>query len=755
MRVAAQLAAWAIKLGSRGTWQGAYPSSGTPPYPNTPQVQILLATGGWLDISTDVRYQDRISITSGRAPTDTRSRAGSCAFKLDNTRVPSPYSPRVPLSPNYGLIGRNTQVRVSHRGELRFWGEVPEWPASGEKGNLDAWVSISAAGPLRRLLATNAPVLQSSSTRTISRTSTGLVGYWRMEDGSTSSFFANSADSSPASAMVPIGTGVTFASVTDNPGSSALPNLGTTGGVGATITNNVTASSWRVEVDFKTPTITATNLCVGPSWVPVGSQIIRYEVWVGNLLGLLQDNEVSIRIVFSNGSSSIHRTNVLISAGWHHISVSMAQNGSDIAGTVTVDGVAGPAITETVVNVGSIKFVNVNAPSDLGTPLFQASSAGQFAVWQPTPSSFPNVYAASTGYNGETAANRISRLCSEESIAFACVGDPNDSVPMGPQRIAKLVDLMWDAEDCDQGIFGEAIQFFGLQYVTRVSMLNQAFDAAVNYAAPGNVDTTLTPTETDTRIINDSTVTRSGGGSTQVVLSAGPMSIQDPSLGTGGIGRYPEGPTYYLQTDAQTGDIAGWRVHKGTLDKQRFDKIDFQMSNIIDNHGNLPLGKQLLRLDLGQLMTVSNPPAWVPPGQLQLIYVGKVEAFDQKLHELSINTDMGDSYIVGVLEDPVLGRLESDGTTVIDPHTSSETQFLGLTASGEIWITAAVLAALSPAETWVNFDIIVAGEVMTVTDISGAANPQLWTVIRGVVSPAKAIPNGAAITLRYPLVLTI
>lgn len=750
MHVAAQLAAWAIKLGARGTWQGAYNRGGSSPiYPALPQVLILLSNGSWMNISTDVRYQDRVAITTGRGPTDVRTRAGSCAFKLDNTRVPAPYSPRVPASPNYGLIGRNTQIIVTHRGFIRFWGEIPEWPAEGEKGNLDAWVRISAAGILRRLLAPNAAVLQSASRRTISRTTSGLVGYWSLEDNVGSAFFANSADSTPTSAMVALGSGTVLASVTDNPGSSPLPNLGTAGLLGAVITNNVFASSWRVEVDFKIPVLGAGILCRGPSWVPVSSFIIRYEIWVGNILGLLTDNEVSVRIVFTNGSSSIHRTNILVAAGWHHIGLQMAQSGADITGTLLVDGVAGPTINETSVNIGSVKFVNVNAPSDISTTADALSnSAGHFAVWQPVPANFPNVYFASTGYFGETAGNRIARLCAEENIGFSPVGDMNDTVPMGPQGIAKLIDLFNAAEDADQGIFGESMKLFGLQYVARSSMLNQAPDAWLNYAAPGNIDTVLKPTDSDTRIINDSTVTRTNGGSTQIALTTGPMSTQDPSLGTGGIGRYPEGPTYNLRDDSQTGDLAGWRIHKGTLDKQRFDNISFNVSNIMDNHGNAGIGAQLLRLDLGQLIAVDNPPPWLPPDQIKLIFVGRDEIFDQISHELTANTDMGDSYIVGVLEDPILGRLESDGTLLATSVSTVATTFSTYT-TGPQWITPSILAALAPAESWANFDIVVAGEQMTVTNIDNTITDIFGRTVASTwgspdIGPAYTTSGGAA-----------
>ncbi|MBC2903532.1 hypothetical protein [Streptomyces cupreus] len=82
-------------------------------FPQTPlSVQIELQIGGvWTDITTDVYTAEKITIERGRPDEGQRTDPGKCAMVLNNRA--GKYSPRNPLSPYYGAIGRNTPIRVS------------------------------------------------------------------------------------------------------------------------------------------------------------------------------------------------------------------------------------------------------------------------------------------------------------------------------------------------------------------------------------------------------------------------------------------------------------------------------------------------------------------------------------------------------------------------------------------------------------------------------------------------------------------
>lgn len=82
-------------------------------FPQTPlEVLIeLFVSGTWTDITPDVYTRDGIRISRGRSDYGQRTDPGTCTLTLNNRL--GRYSPRNPLSPYYGLIGRNTPLRVS------------------------------------------------------------------------------------------------------------------------------------------------------------------------------------------------------------------------------------------------------------------------------------------------------------------------------------------------------------------------------------------------------------------------------------------------------------------------------------------------------------------------------------------------------------------------------------------------------------------------------------------------------------------
>ena len=80
------------------------------------KVELYLgSTLGWVDITTDVRLDTAdsgggISITRGRPNEGRDTETGRCNLVIANPT--GKYSPRNPASPYYGLLGRNTPIRV-------------------------------------------------------------------------------------------------------------------------------------------------------------------------------------------------------------------------------------------------------------------------------------------------------------------------------------------------------------------------------------------------------------------------------------------------------------------------------------------------------------------------------------------------------------------------------------------------------------------------------------------------------------------
>src|SRR5882762_9914067 len=90
----------------------------------------LFISGAWTDITPYVYQRDRISITRGRQNEGQNVDAASCKLTLDNRD--GRWCARNPTSPYYGLIGRNTLLRVTAPTlagtSIRMVGEVASWP---------------------------------------------------------------------------------------------------------------------------------------------------------------------------------------------------------------------------------------------------------------------------------------------------------------------------------------------------------------------------------------------------------------------------------------------------------------------------------------------------------------------------------------------------------------------------------------------------------------------------------------------------
>lgn len=728
--------------GGWGDWLGGSGATG-PQFSDAPMVQILLSNGSWLDISTDVRYTAFTNMTTGRRAGDTRVRAGS-AGPIQINNLDGKYSPRNPNSPLFGLIGRNTQIRFSRRGTLRFWGEIPEWPPEWVEGGQDAWVTVTAAGILRHVLAGNAPLLQSALTR--SQVAANPAIGWTLEDASSAIVGAPLHAGDPT--MIPFGP-IGFGGVTDLGGALASPNMGSAGiliGANVLPATPITGS-WGVEWAAKA-TESQSNAMVDVV-DNAGNSFYVLTPWTLPTFPMALNVVNPTTGAIFNTSSTLFSSDGVFNNSWHYYAMYFQQSGSNITAQLYVDGVLAVSGNTSITGVNFTLGAphTIQGPTDISGfktagPDGSLKSISHVSFFAGTTPSL--IYAALTGYTGETAARRIQRLLGENSLGSVIIGDPDDSMQMGAQGVDKLVDLLYDCETADMGYLFEDRNTFSMGYRTRASIQNQPPKLWMNYQASGNVVNPIKPADNDQRIINDSTVQRKGGGSVRATLTSGPMSTAPVSQG--GIGTYPETPTVNVFTDLQAGDVAGWHVNVGTVDEQRYDQINVNVANTLYNHGLTGLADQMCNVITGDMIQIDNPPVWAQMDSIKTVHVGQTEFFNQFLHTITYDTVQYTPYVMGILDDLILGRFESDSTTVQTGIDAVTTTFLGLTATGELWITTALNAADF------SFDVMVltTGERLTVSDITGTGNPQTWTVTRSVNGVVKPIPAGAVIKVRNP-----
>jgi hypothetical protein len=94
----------------------------------------LMISGVWTGIAQETYSRNPISINRGQSDQGNRADHGKCSLTLDNRS--GKYSPRNPMSPYYGLIGRNTPLRVSVRAGAPYL----ELPGVGRASTPDAVV---------------------------------------------------------------------------------------------------------------------------------------------------------------------------------------------------------------------------------------------------------------------------------------------------------------------------------------------------------------------------------------------------------------------------------------------------------------------------------------------------------------------------------------------------------------------------------------------------------------------------------------
>ncbi|MFW3459712.1 hypothetical protein ACN24K_01795 [Streptomyces microflavus] len=622
----------------------------------------------------------------------------------------------------------------------RFHGEISSWPAGWDLSGNDVWVSVKASGTTRRL-GQGRKALESTLRRRIP-SAAGLLAYWPMEEAQTAATQAYS----PVPGVQPLTlSGADWAADDTLGGSAPLPIAKSPTTLLARVPAAAT-TGWQVEFVYNLPTLPALQ-----------TEVIRFSV-----------TGATMRTVVLYASTSAVRLEVLAADGtvMGFFTTSDAGALSAFAGkwnrlaVYTGDSGGGDTlVTATWRDVTTnFRYYVSTAPTTGQGRLSEVSAAwgasmeglaiGHIAVF-PTPGTgVVGVPPATTifegaddGFLGETALARIGRLGVEEAATVDLAGRGEDyispSTRLGPQRPATLLDLLEEIQEADGGILYERKDRTGLIYRDRESLYNQPIALALDYRAPGEVPPPLEPVEDDQLLRNDVTVTRSGGTSARTVLESGPLSVQPPPAG---IGPYDEALTLSLYDDHQPEPIAQWRVHQGTWDEPRYPTITVWL------HAATHLIDDVLAMDIGDRLTIANPPPWLPPGVIDQHMLGYTETLGPVEWTLAMNCAPAGPWTVGVVEDPVLGRVDTDGTTLNGAMSASTTVANVLTGTGlHRWIDSATFPSMFP------FDVTVGGEVMRVTACIGTALSQTFTVTRSINGIVKSHASGTPVRLTHPM----
>lgn len=648
--------------------------------------------GSWAQLGTPVTTAGVTSIFSGASELDVGSGStGSTIFDTTQTFVglvhefelyngiggtlvadPS-FSTRDPsLTTWTDSLGRvwtlNGTVRLEDP-SIRFSGEVTAWPPEWDLSGSDIQVPIEAKGVMRRLNQ-GAEVLRSPLYRDIS-TKTAVVAYWPMEEGDRATQFASGLKNDPR-LLLPFGD-VSLAASTVFVASEALPTVAD-GRIGGNIPDYTGAADQRIFFLCSVPSagVSANRILLS---VATSGTSALWDIVVtpaGDLTTRAFDSD-GVQLFTSTAGFDVNGKLLLVSL-W------LQQSGADInwqTSTFEVGATVGRTNSGTLTGRTYGRFTSLTLGSALGmggtvfghTGVLNDDVQGSF--WDTVGNSLD-------GWSGELAADRMIRLCADEGVTLTIHGDPDGTVPLGPQRVTTLLDLLREAAESDMGVLTDSRELVGLRYRTRATLYNQAVALGLSYSN-GDVAPSLEPVEDDQSTRNDITVKREGGSSARSVLEEGPLSVLPPP---DGVGRYNTEETLSLETDGQLPDQAGWRLHLGTVDEARYPSIS------VDLTATPGLTSAAVGVKAGDRVQVENPPAWLPPNTIDQLAQGGNERLTPHRHFMTFNTTPASPWVVGVVGDAELGRADTEESVTSAAFVSgTDTSLLVETQRGPIWTT--------------------------------------------------------------------
>ncbi|WP_228181996.1 carbohydrate binding domain-containing protein [Streptomyces anulatus] len=556
---------------------------------------------------------------------------------------------------------------------VRLEGEVPAWPPSRDMSGADRTVAITPAGILRRLGAGTRP-LDSALRRFL--TGNPPAECWPLTDGPSSTQGAAMFGSAPilpagGSWSPPKWAGGELAEWIEPV--ALCPEQ--TEGLLTAAPRTAGTSSWSVDICRS-----------GYGWnefLDIRGRAAYSTTWQLIFQPVPDRIMVTRTTQTDTGPETVLITTInnpgIFDDNLHHVRFTTIAGGSNTAWVLYLDGKvalgSSEPVTARAIDTVSWTWTSTSAPDT------DDVAVGYLTCWNASPPSAAAVYQAALGFPGEAAGTRVARLSAENGVPVSISGAPDMQTLLGTQRRETYLDALDQIARTDHGILFERRDARELVYRARSTLYNQQPVLTLDWST-GVISEPFRPIDDDKLTENDVTVKREGGTSATAVLEQGRMSVLDPP---DGVGRYDENYTLSLATDHQTGEHAQWRMHLGTFDGLRFTKITLNLANprvyaLIDD---------IYRADVGDLMRLTNLPDDYGPGDVDLIIRGYTEEISADRWTLTFNCGPGAPWQVGVVEDPVLGRADTDGSQLASAATTSATSLSVAVTAGPRWITAA------------------------------------------------------------------
>lgn len=683
--------------------------------------EVFLAIGadlsadpaGWsfTDVTAVIRENRKIRIDRGRRGKRGPIQATRVQATADNTD--GNLARHNPAGIYYGLLNKNTPMRVDIDGVTRATVYTVGFPPSWDPSEQDQTVTLTGVGILDRLGRDRVQRPPMHATILGSRP----LGFWPLDDPAGSS---SAASAVPGVASLSQNAPANWAATDGVAGSSTkLVDLTDSSLAGPLQPN--TGSGWALEF-LVYPTSTATDGYM----MSLVTDTARFNV-VPDFSGV----PMGVEIVAS-GSTAIYAPSAdpTWTDRWHHFVIKCLQGVGEIEIEIWHDGILVKADTTSLVtDPGRPQLPMVNPYHGSVTITRLASSFGCAAVFgDPDLVDAEGHYWASLAYVGELAHNRIARLCAENGIRLQSAATA--SLPTGPQATGNAISGMLAAADADGGVLAESTDW-GLLYLSGPERVNITAPAIeLNYTA-GHIAPPWEPSDDQQQYVNDVTASRSGGATVRVA--------DEEAIAL--IGAYDTALRPNVETDQQLTDYAGQQLRLGAIDELTWPDMRI---NIL---GAPSLLADWLTTGTGSELWVVNHPTPLAPDTIKQIIEGSTETYGSVSVDITAILSPAGPYTVAVVEDDILGRADTEGMELLTSITSSATSMTAVTTSGPV---ATDDAGEYPVDLRLSPDGRLSGEVVTATAVANSLNDGFdRTVAAGSwgntdTGPAWTITSGTA-----------
>jgi hypothetical protein len=670
--------------------------------------------GTWHDLvaGDQVMAGQAITVTRGDNTAGQAPRPARLTAQLDNTD--DDLRPSNPESVLYETAGIGLPVRVTRGGVVRGHVQASEWAVDEtndfrrhpKRGR--AWVDLQGAGLLEQVVSS--PRLDSPIIRDVLARA-GLVGFWPCEEESQATGLSNLA---PGGKPGRVHGEVTYGDSSRPPGAARTVKVSAGSSMNGRMLPNQT-TGWTAVFAVKIAATRTSTYREVFRWI---DSLTRNWVWEANDAGF------RVSVYEADGGLSDQETISVTYASDDFMRCSLSV--SYAAGTVSWEAFAHTGgVGGSVGTSSTFSSFTASAPRSWSRAdnayTADACYCSIFALSDGQTSEDPVAEVAFDGHDGEPAGWRFARLLTELGFAWSWVGDPDDSIAMGPQQADTPAEILREIRDTEDGLIFDHRELLEVVMMTRVARYNQT-PITVQVTELGARPREVTTTD----IANVVTAAQRDGAEAVVADTTGPLGI----TAKGALERTID---VNLSQQRLLPDLANWWLRRWTVNEPRYPTVTVNLAALAPTRA-----LELADVDVGQVVEIVG----YRPDPI-------------RLHVLAISEPVGwpNAWsVTWTCEPDRLFEVAEYGTA---RHDSSSTT---LAAAAEVGATSLSLTTVHYADRWSQtatpYDLNIAGQRFTVTTmgaVSGAGPyTQPATVVPSRNGVRKRLDAGSAVHLADP-----